>query len=288
MRAAQSIRSWRKRPVLIASGVLGIALLLALANPHGKVARVPTAEAVARAPTLEIVAAHRIPLGTVIAAADIRGKTVPGDAAPGAILSSEAALGHIAGRNFAPGDMLLQGDLRDAGALGIAARVPAGQRAFSIRVAEDEIVGGFLQSGDHVDIFATIPGSAFPAKDSQNVPDRSRTVLLLQNVMVLAVGENTATRGSVQSSARTVSVALPPLPLARLALALRFGKVSLAIRKPGDDSVADGATAALGDLVPVQAPSEEVSVAAPASRHTAGIPFYSGTRVSVVGWSNRP
>ncbi len=66
---------------------------------------------------------------------------------------------------------------------------------------------------------------------------------MLQNVQVLAVGENPATRGSIQASARTVSLSLPPGQLARLTLALRFGKVSLAIRRPGDASIAPAATA---------------------------------------------
>jgi pilus assembly protein CpaB len=166
--------------------------------------------------------------------------------------------------------------LRDAASLGIAARVPEGERAFSMRVAEDEIVGGFLQSGDHVDIFATIPGSVFPATGAQNAPDRSEAVLLLQNVAVLAVGENPATRGSVQAGARTVTLSLPPPQLARLTLALRFGKVSLAIRKPGDDRLADAAHATLTDLVPQPPPP------LPVERAHDSIPFYAGARESAL------
>jgi pilus assembly protein CpaB len=181
----------------------------------------------------------------------------------------------VTGRNFANGDLLRFSDLRDAAVVGIAARVPDGERAFSIRVSEDEIVGGFLQSGDHVDIFATIPGSVFPASSAQGTPDRSQAVLLLQNVHVLAVGENSATRGSVQATARTVSLSLPPAQLARLTLALRFGRVSLAIRNPGDNDVAAPAAATLADLIPQRTES------APGHKSSGGIPFYAGAHESI-------
>jgi Flp pilus assembly protein CpaB len=159
---------------------------------------------------------------------------------------------------------------------GIAAQVAPGERAFSIRVAEDEIVGGFLQSGDRVDIFATLPGSLFPARNAQSVPDRSQTLLLLQQIQVLAVGETRATKGAVQSGARTVSLSLTPTALARLALAQRFGKISLAIRNPHDAVKVAPEHATLADLVPL--PGH-------ARGRSNGIPIYAGTHR---GWSRLP
>lgn len=276
MREALSLRTWTQRPLLIATGILAVALMLALSNPRGGHTAPPASAN--HALTSVMVAAHRIAGGTVITPADIRAKVLTDKAPTGAILSAQAALGRMATRNLARGDMLLQDSLRDTTVIGLAARVPPGERAFSIRVAEDEIVGGFLQSGDRVDLFAIIPGSVFPAKDVQRRSDHSQAVLLLQNVLVLAVGENPATRGSVQASAHTVSLSLPPAQLVRLALAQRFGKVSLAIRRPGDDALTDRASATLRDLVPSQAlPAPAL---APADRHVAGVPIYLGTRAA--------
>lgn len=152
--------------------------------------------------------------------------------------------------------------------IGIAAHVTPVERAFSVRVAEDEIVGGFLQSGDQVDIFATLPGSLFPARNGRAVPDRSQTLLLLQDIQVLAVGETLNTKGAVQSSARTVSLSLTPNALARLALAQRFGKISLAIRNPHDVAKVAPERATLADLVPLPTPTRI---------QRGGIPFYTGT-----------
>ncbi len=124
-------------------------------------------------------------------------------------------------------------------------------------------------------MIATIPGTAFPARDSQNLPDRSQAVLLLQDVLVLAVGETLETKGTVQASARTVSLSLAPDQLARLALALRFGKVSVAIRNPGDGAFGPAAAATLRDIAQLAPPPPP-----PAPRRAAGIPYLAGPRVT--------
>ncbi len=274
MREAFSLRSLPYVPLLIAAGILLLALLIAAVNPRLTAARAPAPAQ--RVAALMMVAARPIPAGTIVSSADLSAKSYNGTPPAGIITSREAALGLMTTRKFAAGEALRREALRDAASLGIAARVPEGERAFSIRVSEDEIVGGFLQSGDHVDVFASIPGSVFPALGAQNLPDRSQAVLLLQNVPVLAVGENPATRGSVQAGARTVTLSLPPLQLARLTLALRFGKVSLAIRKPGDNGIAGATNASLADLVP--APPRPV----PVERPHNSIPFLAGARDSAL------
>jgi pilus assembly protein CpaB len=266
----------RHRTVLVAAGIVAIALLLSVALPQRTVVSSAPLPTPARPVSQIVVAARAIPSGATISATDLRLREVSGTASPGAILSAADAIGHVSAKAFAPGEMLSQDALRDGTAVGIAARVPSGRRAFSIRVSEDDIVGGFLQSGDHVDIFATIPGSAFPTRDSQNLADRSQTVLLLQNLSVLAVGENPATRGSIQAGARTVSLSLAPAELARLALALRFGKVSLAIRKPGDDAVSGATTATLADLVRLPEPPAPPPRPDAVVQRPSGIPLLLG------------
>lgn len=285
MRTALSLRMLRNNPLPIAIGVMAVAMLLLVARPHGKAERSATAAPAAPISSTVMVASRPIPAGTIILPADIRAKLVA-NAPPGAIGSRQAAIGRIADTKIALGDTLLRDNLRDVSVVGIAAHVPQGERAFSVRVAEDEIVGGFLQSGDRVDVFATIPGSAFPLKDAPNRPDRSQAVQLLQNVLVLAVGENPATGGSVQPGARTLTLSLAPAQLARLALAQRFGKVSFAIRKPGDDGVASAVAVTLTDLVPSEAPARP----APSSgrRPASGILFYSGTHATAMSRGGAP
>lgn len=229
-----------------------------------------------------MVAAHPIPSGTVLAPQDIQPRPAAGTVPEGAFQSGEAMVGRVTARSFAAGDVLPASDLRDASSLGIAAKLTQGQRAFAIRVAEDEIVGGFLQSGDHVDIVSVIPGTVFPGRNAGDVPDRSTSVLLLQNILVLAVGENLTSTTTVQPTARTISLALAPDQASRLALAQRFGKVALTIRHPGDDAITEARSVSLNDIVP-QAASPQPQ-RPKAARAPAGIPFYAGTRVTRTGW----
>jgi pilus assembly protein CpaB len=269
---------------------LGIVVMFA--RPGGGGTRPDAPKAVADTTPVTVIAASRaLAAGVLVRPDDIKVVSASPRTKAGAVRSRSGAVGHVTTRRFALGETFTQDGLRDAAALGIAGRVPAGERAFSIRVSEDDIVGGFLQSGDHVDVLATIPGSVFPSKSSGDVPDRSRTVLLLQNVPVLAVGENPATRGSVQSSARTVSLALAPGDLTRLALAERFGKVSLAIRMPGDTATSAPALAVLTDLVPLsehpQSSPQAVMAPRAKSRRAAGIPFYAGVRTSALSMGVR-
>jgi pilus assembly protein CpaB len=230
-----------------------------------------------------MVAAHPIPSGAVLALQDIVSRPAAGTVPAEAYQSSGPIVGRVAARSFAAGDVLLASDLRDAASLGIASKLANGQRAFSIRIVEDEIVGGFLRSGDHVDVLTVIPGTVFPARNAGDVPDRSTSVLLLQNILVLAVGENLTGSGNVQSNARTITLALESVQAARLALAQRFGKVALAIRHPGDDTNTETPAVSLNDIVPpaVSDPRQQPKrVQVP-----AGIPFYAGSRVTRAGWS---
>lgn len=247
----------------------------------------PLSTPAATAIPVVMVAARPIPSGTVLALQDTIPRPAAGTVPAGAYQSGEPMVGRIAARNFAAGDLLLASDLRDAASLGIAAKLATGQRAFSIRIAEDEIVGGFLQSGDHVDVLTVIPGTVFPAQTTGDVPDRSMSVLLLQNILVLAVGENLAGTGNVQSNARTISLSLEPGQASRLALAQRFGKVTLTVRHPGDNSHTEMPAVSLNDIVP-QAGHQAAPEQRQQSRRVqvpAGIPFYAGNRVTRAGWS---
>jgi pilus assembly protein CpaB len=269
----------------VAAGIVAMGLVVVLAQSGGATAPHAPKILSERKPGVAIAASHALAAGVLVRPDDIQFTSASQNPPAGAIFSKADAVGHVTTQRFAAGETILRAGLRDGTALGIASHVPPGERAFAIRVSEEDIVGGFLQSGDHVDVLATIPGSAFPSKSSGEVPDRSRTVLLLQNVSVLAVGDNPATRGSVQSGARTATLALAPDDLTRLALAERFGKVSLAIRMPGDDALSAPALAVLADLVPVSTDAQTLlpaSAPRARSRRIAGIPFYTGARTSAL------
>jgi pilus assembly protein CpaB len=271
----------------MAGGLLAAAALTLATTPHGAtVARASRQTEPAGAVSV-LIAAHPIAAGSIISPADIATKTVVAPPST-ALTASDAALGRMALNAINGGAILTSADLQDVSATGIAGRLATGQRAFSIRVAEDDIVGGFLQSGDRVDILATLPGSIFPAKGAENVADRSKVLLLLQNIPVLAVGENLAPGGAAQPGARTASLALTPAELTRLTLALRFGKVSLAIRKPGDGETSPAVDATLADLLSAGHETGPVAGRASSPAATRRIPFYAGTRAAAIDVRGMP
>ena len=202
MRTALLVSANRHRTVLLASGAALAALLVFMTAPHG-------GRNGSRGPISHISAN----------AGPIQSGNVTDGGQPTAMFD-RAFKGGVRLRTA----LISPNDSASAPS-GITAHLAEGQRAFAMRVAEDDIVGGFLQSGDRVDILAIVPGSAFPQKDSLNAPDRSDALLLLQDIPVLAVGTNLSNAGTLQTDAHTVSLSLTPDQLVRLTLALRLGKV---------------------------------------------------------------
>jgi pilus assembly protein CpaB len=226
-----------------------------------------------------LVAARAISRGQAIAADDVTLLGVAAPAPSGSFAVPAAIVGRVATVDILPGQILL-GDAVSAEkqAAGVSALLETGARAFSIRIAEDQIAGGFLRVADRVDVFATLPDSVFPQDTGGGVKgaDQSRTTLLLENVSVLAVGEKLETKGpQALGGVRTVTLAVAPDAVARIALAERLGKVSLAIRNPADRDVTPETTIRLSDLGLMTAE------AAPAEPPVKKADAFSGHRITV-------
>lgn len=199
-----------------------------------------------------LVASRSISRGAVITNDDVALHGVVSPAPSGSLGDAAAAVGRVATVDILSSQIILNDALSaEKVAAGVSALLPEGERAFSIRVAEDQITGGFLRVNDRVDVFVTLPGSVFSENmlADRREADKSRATLLLQNVTVLAVGERLSTKGpEAVNGVRTVSLAIAPDAVARLALADRLGKVALAIRNPLDKTVAPESSVSLADL----------------------------------------
>jgi pilus assembly protein CpaB len=121
--------------------------------------------------------------------------------------------------------------------------LPPGKRAVGVEVSEVTGVGGLLLPGNSVDVIAVF---------NVNATGASKAVTLLQNVVVLAVGQEAqqpAPRPSDgaaadttsaqkdakrQPDARTVTLAVGPADAQLLALAQDNGKLWLSLRPAGD------------------------------------------------------
>lgn len=182
-------------------------------------------------------ATRPIALGETITAGMIR--NAPGDPARHPLVATAGeVVGKVATRPLAAGAMIPREALDQAARLAI--RVPFGMRAMTIETPGEIAVAGLLRPGDTVDVEVVYPGA--DALSGARGSARSRADTLLQNVLVLAVGDavvgastGPATAGERTSGpARTVTLALAPAQVAVLSLAKSTGTLHLSLRNPAD------------------------------------------------------
>jgi pilus assembly protein CpaB len=138
-------------------------------------------------------------------------------------------------------DLAVTSEERDLSSL-----VQPGNRAVTVRATngDDSRSYALIRPGDYVDVLATMADSARSATDTRS------SIVLLQKVLVLAVGLDTESGGSNGSAALqadhnrardlilTLSLNLQEAQL--LALATEKGRLSVALRNPEDQRVTEG------------------------------------------------
>lgn len=275
--------------VLILTAAILIWLNLSAARAPIDAATSATQAGEARIATQSVLFSTRtIQRGAIVGNDDVvlRGMVAP---APAGTFGDVAfVVGRVATSDILSGQVILGSALSaDKIAAGVSALVQPGERAFSVRVGEDQIVGGFLRVNDRVDIFVTLPDSVYPktAGATGSESDQSKSTLLLQNITVLAVGEKLVTGGpEAVNGVRTVTLAVAPEAVARLALADRLGKVALAIRNPSDKDVAPENSVGLPDLGLLSADARAEPAATNRTAVSQGhrITIYSGASTTTV------
>ena len=125
----------------------------------------------------------------------------------------------------------------------MAAILPKGMRAISVRISAETGAGGFILPNDKVDVILT-------AKEAAEGSNKTRTTTdaVLQNVRVLAIDQTFQTndKGEQVVVGKTATLELKPNQAEVLAKAESIGQLSLALR-----SLADNGDSALGDDGPV-------------------------------------
>ncbi len=158
----------------------------------------------------------------------------------GAFRSLPEVEGWVARMSIVTGEALLKAKLLDPGLAGrgglLPMLVPEGLRGVTIKVNRAVQESGFVHPNSHVDIVVSI------AKGGHS-KDRIAKVVL-QNVLVLAAGQTVEMRENKPVKVSTVTLALTPEQVERLALAQTVGGLMLATRNLHDDKVirTEGAT----------------------------------------------
>jgi pilus assembly protein CpaB len=144
------------------------------------------------------------------------------------------SLDDVVGKNaldaIIPGEQVLQDRLVKEGdtKAGLPYQIPAGKRAITVAVDEVAAVGWHLQPGDHVDILGIVTAGE----------QGKSSVVVLQDVLVLAVGKNTRVTREQETEAtievKTVTLAVTLQEARPLMFANEEGKMRFALRSPVD------------------------------------------------------
>jgi len=121
----------------------------------------------------------------------------------------------------------------------MAAILPKGMRAISVRISAETGAGGFILPNDKVDVILTRKVTTEGSNKSHTTSDS-----VLQNVRVLAIDQTFQTneKGEQVVVGKTATLELRPHQAEVLAKAESIGQLSLALR-----SLADNGDSALGD-----------------------------------------
>lgn len=199
-----------------------------------------------------VVAARKLPLGTMLTSADLRVVNWPARSpVPGAFGSPDQLLNRGLVADMVENEPVSVGKLApvEAGA-GLPPVIPPGMRAMSVQVNDVIGVAGFVTPGNHVDVTVTV-----------SKQDQSMSRVVVSNLKVLAAGtridQQRAQDGQpIQTS--VVTLLVTPEDGERIALASVEGRLHLSLRNPldGEPTKTDGIriAALLGAPDPPPAP----------------------------------
>jgi pilus assembly protein CpaB len=192
-----------------------------------------TAEPVAGEQVL--VAAHDVAQGAALTPSDLAVALFPqGSVAPSFVrLSAQPSaqadfVGAVTRRSFSQGEPITSASVIQPEGRGfMAAQLAPGFRAVSIEVSNDTAAGGFIQPNDHVDVIMS-------HKFSEGSQERYDSQIVLQDIRVLAIGDDTQAQTSGQApetiDAHVVVLEMSAEDARILAQADQMGDISLALR----------------------------------------------------------
>ncbi len=217
-----------KRFLFVLAGALVFGLLAAVSVSR----YLSGAQAYAKNLSNVVVAKVDIPIGTKIIPEQVTVAQFPRDSVPdGTFDDPNKLVGRVAVVNIQAREPVTDSRLAAEGtAGGLSAVIPEGYRAMTVKV--DDVVGisGFIQPGTMVDVVVVID----PDPNSTNQNPVSKIVL--QNIKVLASGQNIDQPRNERdtSNVKSVTLQVTPEQAEKLALAATEGKLQLVMRNSID------------------------------------------------------
>ncbi len=217
---------------------------------------------VAQAPfpvTSIVVASTDLKFGSRIGAEHLKLVSWPKDSVPsGAFTSISDILGdrsqdRVAIRGIASGEPVVAAKVSGFGGRAtMSTLIPEDKRAFAIQVNAVSGVAGFLLPGDRVDVLLT--------RQIGQGSENQVTDVVLQDVMVRGVDQDANEAQSKPQVVRTVTVEVTPEQAQKLALAMRVGSLTLALRNMLAIDKADTRTIHVHDLASERKPKPDGTV----------------------------
>ncbi len=192
-----------------------------------------------------LVANKDIPRGAAIELGNLETIIIPEQyRQPQAVSTPDRALGMVAVVPISKGEQISLNKLvqpRELG--GLAQGTPVGKRAITISVDNISALAGLVEPGDYVDVIALIPVPV-QTPDGKQV-NQMAVMPLFQNVLVLAIGQDTGAISSVGAGKRgeverrsegspLITLALAPQDANLIAFVQEQGKLRLTLRSPAD------------------------------------------------------
>jgi pilus assembly protein CpaB len=229
---------------LIVAAVVGVVAFFAIRSYVNKMEQATQAQL--RGDPV-VAASRELPAGTQLTMQMIVAKPVPRKFIPSQAIEGVAQVKQVIGRKTAvpikAGQIILWTDLAGEGRGGLASVIPTGEGAYTVSIGKG-IKPALLQPSDHVDIIGSFavpkPGFTMPATTAANWrpgPDMVN-IVLLQNVTVLAVGEQYSGAAKTPGAGGgdlTLSLTLPESQL--LMFASEHGELGVVLRRSGDSDV---------------------------------------------------
>jgi pilus assembly protein CpaB len=191
--------------------------------------------------TAMVVAARDLPVGHLIAEADVQVIRYPSAALPvGYVAELSSAVGRGLTSAVRLNEPILESELAEPGSGGgLPIIFPEGMRAVSVRVDDIVQVAGFVTPRTRVDVLLTM-------RPTQGNTDQMYTQIIMQNLPVLAAGQTVQRdEQGTPMPVGVVTLMVTPEQAEKLVLAASQGRIQLALRNMLD--VDPIVTAGVGD-----------------------------------------
>ena len=178
--------------------------------------------------TYVVAAAHTLPIGAMVTAADVKLMAWPERTmVPGAFAKIEDVVNRGVVQPVLENEPITPSKLAQVGTgAGLPPTIPTGMRALSVRVNEVVGVAGFVVPGTHVDVAVTL-------KEGND----SATRIVVSNVQVLTAGtryDQDRSKNGEPIPTSVVTLLLTPDDASRVVLASSEGQIMLTLRNPLD------------------------------------------------------